>query len=84
VNVHVHDPLAESAEAEHEYGVSLTPWAALPKSAAIVAAVSHKELLARPVSDYAAKLVDGGLYVDVKAKADRAAYTALGLRVWRL
>ena len=47
--------------------------------------MSHKELLARPVSDYAAKLVTGGLYVDVKAKADRAAYEALhGLRVWRL
>src|SRR5574343_1828118 len=43
VEVIVTDPQAESAEAEHEYGVSLTPWNALPKADAIVAAVSHRE-----------------------------------------
>jgi UDP-N-acetyl-D-mannosaminuronate dehydrogenase len=41
--VHVHDPVAESAEAEHEYGVSLTAWDKLPRAAAIVGAVAHKQ-----------------------------------------
>jgi UDP-N-acetyl-D-galactosamine dehydrogenase len=43
-NVLVHDPVAESAEAEHEYGVSLTAWNDLPRAAAIVAAVAHKNM----------------------------------------
>src|SRR5574337_16436 len=36
--VHVHDAVAASAEAEHEYGVSLTPWDELPRASAVVAA----------------------------------------------
>ena len=39
--VYVHDPIADSAECEHEYGLKLTEWEALPKACAIVAAVSH-------------------------------------------
>ena len=43
-NVLVHDPVAESAEAEHEYGVSLTAWDRLARGPKpIVAAVAHKE-----------------------------------------
>jgi len=46
-DVAVHDPIAESQEAEHEYGIRLTPWDQLPDNAdAIVAAVSHAEYLA--------------------------------------
>jgi UDP-N-acetyl-D-galactosamine dehydrogenase len=48
-NVLVHDPVAESAEAEHEYGVSLTAWNDLPRASAIVAAVAHKEYAQRCV-----------------------------------
>ena len=47
VEVIVHDPVAESAEAEHEYGVSLVDWDAVPKVDAIVAAVSHAEFILR-------------------------------------
>ena len=39
-NVIVHDPVAESTEAQHEYGVSLTAWNDLPRASAIVAAVA--------------------------------------------
>ena len=41
--VHVHDPIAESAECEHEYGIRLTSWDELPQGRAIIAAVAHKE-----------------------------------------
>jgi UDP-N-acetyl-D-glucosamine/UDP-N-acetyl-D-galactosamine dehydrogenase len=84
VNVHVHDPVAASAEAEHEYGVKLTAWADLPRAAAMVAAVAHQELKNKSPAQYAEKLVPGGLYVDVKAQADASAFRALGLHVWRL
>ncbi|MDQ5848014.1 MAG: nucleotide sugar dehydrogenase [Pseudomonadota bacterium] len=82
--VHVHDPVADPMEARHEYGVELEAWDALPVANAIVAAVSHREFRARPVSDFAAKLVPGGIYADVKCQADAAALRERGINVWRL
>ncbi len=84
VTVHVHDPVAEAEEAMHEYGVKLVAWDDLPQAHAIVAAVSHQQLVSRPMDEMLAKLVPGGLYVDVKAQADRAALEARGIHVWRL
>jgi len=82
--VHVHDPVADAAEARHEYGVELVPFDALPRAAAIVAAVAHREFRARPLDDYLGKLVPGGVYADVKCQADAAALRARGVTVWRL
>ena len=82
--VHVHDPIADPAEARHEYGVELVPWDALPRAPALVAAVAHREFARRPVDDFVAKIEPGGLYVDVKCQADAAALNARGVRVWRL
>jgi UDP-N-acetyl-D-galactosamine dehydrogenase len=82
--VHVHDPIADAAEARHEYGVDLEPWDALPRAHAIVAAVAHREFAARPLPDVVAKLQPGGIYVDVKCRADAAALRDLGANVWRL
>lgn len=84
VTVHVHDPYAEPAEAVHEYGVELKSWDSLPKANAIVAAVSHKPLVERPLDDFINKLAPGGLYVDVKCAADQQALKARGINVWRL
>jgi UDP-N-acetyl-D-galactosamine dehydrogenase len=83
-NVHVHDPIADPAEAMHEYGVKLTSWEALPRSHALVAAVAHRELAQRPVTELVAKIEPNGLYVDVKSQADMAAFHAHGIQVWRL
>jgi UDP-N-acetyl-D-glucosamine/UDP-N-acetyl-D-galactosamine dehydrogenase len=84
VNVHVHDPMAAPEEARHEYGVELVTWEDLPKATAIVAAVAHEALLKRSLDDVSAKLVQGGIYVDVKCAADAAALKARGFGVWRL
>ncbi|WP_395142127.1 nucleotide sugar dehydrogenase [Schlegelella aquatica] len=84
VTVHVHDPLASPREAWHEYGVELIQWEHLPKANAIVAAVPHRQLTERPITDYLAKLCQGGLYVDIKCTADAQALRAHGVHVWRL
>ena len=84
IQVHVHDPVADAGEAKHEYGIELKEWQALPVAAATVLAVAHKELLGRPISDFAGKTIPGGCLVDVKSKLDPQAVRALGLRVWRL
>jgi UDP-N-acetyl-D-galactosamine dehydrogenase len=82
--VHVHDPVADPAEALHEYGIRLTPWEELPKAAALVAAVAHRELKARAADDYAAKLERNGVVVDVKCQFAPGAFAAHPLTVWRL
>jgi UDP-N-acetyl-D-galactosamine dehydrogenase len=82
--VHVHDPVAASAEAEHEYGVKLVPWEHLPRANAIVAAVAHAEFAAHSMEQMLSKLSTGGVYVDVKCTADADALRARGALVWRL
>jgi UDP-N-acetyl-D-glucosamine/UDP-N-acetyl-D-galactosamine dehydrogenase len=84
VNVHVHDPVADADEAQHEYGVALESWESLPTADAIVAAVSHRELLRRPLSDFLGKVTKKGCFIDVKSQFDHAALSAAGLTVWRL
>lgn len=83
-NVIVHDPLGEPAEARHEYGVDLTPWADVPEVDAIVAAVAHQEYLAQPLAELTAKLKSGGVFIDVKSAYDPAAVKAAGYTLWRL
>ena len=83
-NVIVHDPVAESDEAEHEYGVSLVDWDALPKAGAIVAAVAHTEYARMSMDELTGKLESGGVFVDVKSFYDRDALAKTGARVWRL
>jgi UDP-N-acetyl-D-galactosamine dehydrogenase len=83
-SVFVHDPVADAKEAEHEYGIRLTPWDELPKAAALVAAVAHKQFVERPFDEVLAKLAPNGIYIDVKSQADAAALRARGIDVWRL
>jgi len=80
----VHDPVADAAEARHEYGVELTAWENLPSSAAIVAAVNHREFKARPGADFQSRLKKDGVVIDVKSMFDRAAFAGTGIDHWRL
>ena len=82
--VSVHDPLGEPREAEHEYGVSLTPWEQLPQCDAIVVAVAHKQYLDMSFSSLTAKLGKAGVFTDVKSAYDPAAVKGAGFRLWRL
>ena len=82
--VHVHDPIADSDECNHEYGIGLTPWDKLPKAEAIVAAVAHKEYLDMGIAQIAAKLKPNGIFADVKCAYVPAEVTATGAKLWRL
>ena len=84
VSVHVHDPVADAADALREYNVQLTPWEALPRADAIVSAVAHRAYEQYSTEALVAKLVPNGVYVDVKCRADAAALRARGIQVWRL
>ena len=84
VEVTVHDPGADSAEAQHEYGVALTPWEQLPQADALVFAVAHREYRGMQPAQYAAQVKPGGAVIDVKALLDPAVVRAAGHAFWRL
>jgi UDP-N-acetyl-D-galactosamine dehydrogenase len=83
-DVHVYDPVAEAEEAQHEYGIKLERWEDLPKADALVVAVPHKEVVARSLLDFQAKLNDNGCFIDVKSQFDPKAIAEAGYCVWRL
>jgi UDP-N-acetyl-D-galactosamine dehydrogenase len=84
VNVIVHDPIADAGEAVHEYGVTLTPWAELPRAQAIVAAVAHQAYKDMSVAETLEKLLPSGIFMDIKCQYDAAALRSHGAQVWRL
>lgn len=84
IEVFVHDPYADPKEALHEYGVQLLDWDELPRADAIVATVSHKQLISIPADDFQKKLIRGGCFIDVKACFDQTSLEQAGIRVWRL
>ena len=85
LNVIVHDPIADAAEAEHEYGILLTPWQELPRRVdALVAAVSHRQYLDLPLSELLSLLKPGGVFTDIKSAYDPSVIRAAGFSLWRL
>jgi len=84
IDVYVHDPVCLPDDARHEYGIDLVAWDALPKSDAIVGAVSHREFLQMPAKNFADKIRAGGCFMDVKSAFDGAALRSAGLQTWRL
>ncbi|MBA5687260.1 nucleotide sugar dehydrogenase [Rugamonas apoptosis] len=84
LQVHVHDPVADPEEALHEYGLRLESWEQLPRADALISAVGHRELLARPLVQYQDKVTEAGCFIDIKAHFDQRSLRDSGLNVWRL
>jgi UDP-N-acetyl-D-galactosamine dehydrogenase len=84
IHVQVCDPLADSEEAIHEYGVQLVPITDLKPASAVVAAVAHRQFLAWSPEDVCRYMGDNPVLIDVKGMYDQRAMTAAGIRVWRL
>jgi UDP-N-acetyl-D-galactosamine dehydrogenase len=84
LTVQVHDPLANAADAKHEYGVTLLDIGQLQPADAVILAVAHEHyvgagwpLIQRLLSG------GGGLVLDVKMKLDRGSRPA-AIELWRL
>jgi UDP-N-acetyl-D-galactosamine dehydrogenase len=74
VDVAVHDPLGNSAEALHEYGLVLSAWEDMPAADAIVIAVAHDAYRQMGTESIAQKLSPRGCIVDIKALFGRRAF----------
>ena len=84
LQVHVHDPVADAQEALEEYGIVLESWEKLPRAEAIISAVTHRQLVARPLAQFQDKVIEGGCFIDVKSHFDPQVLRDTGLHVWRL
>lgn len=84
LTVQVHDPLALPDEAEHEYGMTLTPFEALKPADAVILAVGHAGYITKGWALISGLLRDGqGFVFDVKSKLDRSQQPE-GIELWRL
>ncbi len=84
VEVQVCDPCADSAEAVHEYGITLCPAAELKPAAAVVAAVSHELFRGWSAAEMVLLMAENPVLVDVKGIYDQQQMKNAGIRVWRL
>ena len=84
LQVQIHDPMADAAEASHEYGVTLEPFDALRPADAVVLAVSHEDY-AKGGWGLVSGLLKGGqgVVMDVKGVLERSK-TPSGVQLWRL
>jgi len=84
INLQICDPLADPEEALHEYGVELTPLAAVKPAHAVVAAVAHKEYRELTSAQLFGLMLDAPVLVDVKGMFDCHSAEQAGIRLWRL
>ena len=83
-DVQVHDPLAYSDEAEHEYGIHLTPFEELKPANAVILAVPHDRFKTEPWKLVAGLLKGGkGVVADVRNMLPRDQVPE-GITLWRL
>jgi len=83
-DVQVHDPLAHPAEAEHEYGIRLTPLEQLKPANAVILAVSHDQFRKEPWKLVTSLLERGeGVVADVRNLLPRH-QVPKGVVLWRL
>jgi UDP-N-acetyl-D-galactosamine dehydrogenase len=84
LTVQLHDPMANEADAKHEYGVTLMELDALQPADAVILAVAHDNYLVGGWPLIQRLLADGsGFVFDVKTKLDRDSRPA-GIELWRL
>ncbi len=84
IKIQVHDALADSAEAEHEYGVSLTPFDQLAPSSAVIVAVAHAQYRTLNTEAILSLMEAAPVLIDVKGIYDAARFREQGIRTWRL
>jgi len=79
----VHDPLADRAEARHEYGIDLVDEDALCDLDGLILAVKHREYLEPGIDELIGRLRADGILIDVKSCLDPAKIPT-GISYWSL
>jgi UDP-N-acetyl-D-galactosamine dehydrogenase len=86
-DVLIHDPIANSSDAKHEYGIKLTSWNELPEADAIVLAVPHSYYLDIPKQTMLSILKSNSIFIDVKSAFSTKEFSKQNnknIKFWRL
>ncbi|MCC6141272.1 MAG: nucleotide sugar dehydrogenase [Nitrospira sp.] len=85
VQVVVHDPIAESEEAVHEYGIKLVDLKQIKDVDGVIMAVAHRSFLEMGISELLKPLRDqkNGVLIDVKSILDPSKVPS-SIKYWRL
>jgi UDP-N-acetyl-D-galactosamine dehydrogenase len=67
MDVLVHDPLGDSAEAMREYRIALSPLEAFKELDILILAVPHRDYLTVGAASWSARLKPNGVLIDVKS-----------------
>jgi UDP-N-acetyl-D-glucosamine/UDP-N-acetyl-D-galactosamine dehydrogenase len=85
VHVLVHDPMADPAEVDHYYGLTMTPVQNIQEVDAVIVAVAHQAYQHLGLAGMAGLCRDSRpIVVDVKAIFDPEEARRLGIHYWRL
>jgi len=84
ITVSVCDPEAESAEAQHEYGIALVSEAALAPADAVIVAVAHRAYATLGPQEIERFVRPGGVVVDVKSALAWSPEARASQTFWRL
>jgi UDP-N-acetyl-D-galactosamine dehydrogenase len=84
VKVQVHDPIADPAEVETEYGATIVPMEELRPAATVIVAVAHEAYRLLSPAQLGGLMGENPLLIDVKCTYDEPALRRAGIRVWRL
>lgn len=63
----IHDPYADPAEAEHEYGIKLTPWEEMRSLDGLIVAVAHRAYRDMGQEKLMSLVRHGGVVIDAKS-----------------
>jgi len=84
VDVIVHDPMASVVEAKKEYNITLAEWDDIPQVDAMIMAVSHKNYIDMGIDMLGEKLIDGGIFADIKSIWPIDSVKSINAVPWRL
>jgi len=85
VDVIVHDPMADPAEVEHYYGLTITPVQDIQGVSAAIVAVAHQDYINLGLAGIAGLCCrNQPIIIDVKAVFDPEEARKLGILFWRL
>lgn len=84
IRVEICDPVADQADAKHEYGVNFTEFKDLLQVPLLIVAVAHQEFKNIDLDKLLSKVTTGGVIMDVKAILPQEEVRARGYKLWRL
>ena len=83
-NVFIYDPLANKHQVQTEYSINLSEWKDIPMSSAMIAAVCHDEFMDLIKNKIKEKLIQNGIFVDVKSFFPKKYLDKEKYQVWRI